>query len=266
MNDLKVSVIMPIFDPEPDLLKKAINSVLKQDRKEFEFIICDDCSADYVKEIIMSFSDDRIKYMRNEKNSGCAFSLNRCIEAASGELLIRQDADDYSLEGRFSALIKAYSDTKLDIISSNIVLFNESGEWGKRNYPEFPQKKDFLFAIPFMHGACALKKSAVEKAGLYPVSEKTARCEDYALFMEMYSQGAKGMNIQRPLYAFGENPAAVKRRRFSDKLKEVSVKAAGFKKLKLYPVGAIYLIKPILVGLIPPKLLAEIKDIVFKRR
>ena len=265
-KEINISVIMPVYDPKPDELERAIRSVLEQDMPDYEFIICDDGSRNNVKELVENFSDPRIKYLRNEQNMGCAYSLNRCIETAQGELLIRQDADDYSLAGRFSALVKCYDDTKADIIATNIILFDESGEWGHRDYPAAPQKKDFLFAVPFMHGACALKKSAVTAAGMYPVSKKTARCEEYALFMTMYSMGARGINLAERLYAFGESTDAVKRRRYRDKLREVSVKAEGFRKLKLYPIGVIYLAKPLLVGLIPAKLLAKIKDKVFGRR
>ena len=265
-----VSVIMPVYNPEPDELHRALTSVLNQSFTDFEFIICDDCSDGYVREIIEGFTDkyghEKIVYIRNKKNMGCAASLNRCIENSSGELLIRQDADDYSLPRRFEKIVEEYEKTKADIVASNIILFDEKGEWGHRDYPLFPQKKDFLFAVPFMHGACGLKKESVIGAGMYPVSEKTARCEEYALFMTMYSLGARGVNIKERLYAFNENQAAVKRRKFSDKIKEVRVKAEGFKKLRLYPIGIIYLAKPIVVGLIPSRLLAWIKDKVFGRR
>lgn len=261
-----ISVIMPVYNPEPSELRRAIESVLSQSPGDFEFVICDDCSDPYVREIIERCNDERIVYLRNDRNGGCAYSLNRCIEAAQGELLIRQDADDYSMPGRFAELISAYKQTGADIVASNILLFDESGEWGHRDYPEQPQKRDFLFAVPFMHGACALRRSSVTAAGGYPVSRDTARCEEYALFMTMYAAGARGFNLQKRLYAFNENQAAVSRRKYSDKIREVKVKAAGFRKLKLYPRGIIYLAKPLAVGLIPPRLLAKIKDRVFGRR
>lgn len=261
-----ISVIMPVYNPEPPELERALRSVLNQSMSDFELVICDDCSKPYVHEIIDRCSDERIVYLRNEKNGGCAYSLNRCIEAARGELLIRQDADDYSLPGRFEVLKSAYERTDADIVATNIILFDESGEWGHRDYPAEVRKRDFLFAVPFMHGACALKRSAVEAAGLYPVSRDTARCEEYALFMTMFAQGARGINLPERLYAFNENRAAIARRRYSDKVREVRVKARGFRELKLYPRGIIYLAKPLAVGLIPPRLLAKIKDKVFRRR
>ena len=261
-----ISVIMPVYNPEPSELERALRSVLSQSMRDFELVICDDCSKPYVHEIIDRCGDERIVYLRNEKNGGCAYSLNRCIEAARGELLIRQDADDYSLPGRFEVLKSAYERTDADIVATNIILFDESGEWGHRDYPAEVRKRDFLFAVPFMHGACALKRSAVEAAGLYPVSRDTARCEEYAMFMTMFAQGAHGINLPERLYAFNENRAAIARRRYSDKVREVRVKARGFRELKLYPRGIIYLAKPLAVGLIPPRLLAKIKDKVFRRR
>ncbi|MBD5383456.1 MAG: glycosyltransferase family 2 protein [Ruminococcaceae bacterium] len=261
-----ISVIMPVYNPEPSELKRALSSVLSQSMGDFELVICDDCSKPYVHEIISECNDERIVYLRNERNGGCAYSLNRCIEAARGELLIRQDADDYSLPERFAVLKDAYERTGADIIATNILLFDESGEWGHRDYPEKVEKRDFLFAVPFMHGACALKKSSVAAAGMYPVSRDTARCEEYALFMTMFASGARGINLPKRLYAFNENRAAISRRRYSDKVREVKVKARGFRELGLYPRGIVYLAKPLIVGLIPPKLLARIKDKVFDRR
>ena len=76
-----------------------------------------------------------------------------------------------------------------------------------------------------MHGACALKKSSVAAAGMYPVSRDTARCEEYALFMTMFASGARGINLPKRLSAFNENRAAIRRRRYSDKVREVKVKA-----------------------------------------
>ncbi len=257
---------MPVYNPVPSELKRALQSVLSQSMSDFELIVCDDCSEPYVHDIVFSCNDGRIVYLRNDKNGGCAYSLNRCIEAAHGELLIRQDADDYSLPGRFAALKSAYERTGADIVATNIVLFDESGEWGHRDYPPEVRKRDFLFAVPFMHGACALRRSAVEAAGMYPVSRDTARCEEYALFMTMFANGARGINLPERLYAFNENRAAIERRRYSDKVREVRVKARGFRELKLYPRGIIYLAKPLAVGLIPPKLLAKIKDKVYDRR
>lgn len=262
---IKASVIMSVYRNNADEIRKSISSVLSQDFGDFEFIICNDGSGDYVKKVIDEFGDNRIVYIENSVNKGLSYSLNKCIEISRSNWLIRQDCDDYSLESRFSETMKLAESGKYHIISSNIRLFDEK-VWGKRGYPEFPSKNDFLFAIPYMHGACTLYKPAVVKAGMYSLEKAASRCEDYALFMKMYSQGSKGTNIQKYLYAFQESEKTIKRRSYHEKIQQVKVKAVGFKQLHLYPKGIIYLVKPLVVGLIPAKMLARIKDKHFDRR
>ncbi len=261
-----VSVIMSIYNNPEEEIRRSVKSVLEQDYADFELVIRNDGSGEYVDKIIESFEDSRIVYHSEKENHGLSYCLNKCIEESRGELLIRQDADDYSVAGRFSAIVKAYREKNCAIISSNILLFDENGVWGKRDYPENPTKEDFLFAIPFMHGACALKRQAVIDAGMYSLEKKAARCEDYALFMKMYSLGYSGYTIKERLYAYQESRRTICRRSYREKIDQVKVKAEGFKQLGLYPKGVIYLAKPLAVGLIPPKLLAKIKDRHYKRR
>ena len=64
----KVSVIMPVHN-EPELyLRTAINSILNQTFKDFEFIIINDASENNAEDVILSYKDERIRYYKNEKN------------------------------------------------------------------------------------------------------------------------------------------------------------------------------------------------------
>ena len=65
----KVSIVMPAYNAEK-YINETIDSILKQSYKDFEFIIINDGSIDRTKEIISSYSDERIVYLENEKNSG----------------------------------------------------------------------------------------------------------------------------------------------------------------------------------------------------
>ena len=68
MNDCPlVTVLMPVYNGEK-YLADAIDSILDQTYKNFEFLIIDDCSTDSSLKIIASFSDDRIRLVKNEKN------------------------------------------------------------------------------------------------------------------------------------------------------------------------------------------------------
>ena len=69
---MKVSVVMPVYNGGK-YLRAAIDSILNQSYTEFEFIIINDCSKDSTEDIIFSYDDSRIVYLKNEKNlGGCA--------------------------------------------------------------------------------------------------------------------------------------------------------------------------------------------------
>ena len=92
MSEL-VSVIMPSYNTER-FIKSTIESVLCQSYGNLELIIVDDCSTDKTDEVVASFTDPRIKYIKNEKNSGAAVSRNRALREAKGKYVAFLDSDD----------------------------------------------------------------------------------------------------------------------------------------------------------------------------
>lgn len=92
MNEL-VSIIMPSYNTEK-FISETINSVLAQTYTNWELIIVDDCSTDNTDDVVASFSDPRIKYLKNEKNSGAAVSRNRALREATGKWIAFLDSDD----------------------------------------------------------------------------------------------------------------------------------------------------------------------------
>lgn len=88
-----VSIIMPSYNTA-GYIKDSINSVIAQTYQNWELIIVDDCSADNTDEVVRSFSDSRIRYIKNEKNSGAAYSRNRALREAKGKWIAFLDSDD----------------------------------------------------------------------------------------------------------------------------------------------------------------------------
>ncbi|MSS59514.1 glycosyltransferase [Erysipelotrichaceae bacterium Oil+RF-744-GAM-WT-6] len=88
-----VSVIMPSYNTAP-YIAKSIESVLRQTYRNLELIIVDDCSTDNTDEVVESFSDPRIHYFHNEKNSGAAVSRNKALREAKGQWIAFLDSDD----------------------------------------------------------------------------------------------------------------------------------------------------------------------------
>ena len=89
-----VSIIMPSYNTA-SFIAESIQSVLAQRYKDWELIIVDDCSPDNTDQVVKPYlSDERIIYLKNEKNSGAAVSRNRALREAKGKWIAFLDSDD----------------------------------------------------------------------------------------------------------------------------------------------------------------------------
>lgn len=93
MKDL-VSIIMPSYNTAK-YISETIESVQSQTYPFWELIIIDDCSTDNTDEVVKSYLlDDRIRYLKNDSNSGAAISRNRALCEARGRWIAFLDSDD----------------------------------------------------------------------------------------------------------------------------------------------------------------------------
>lgn len=93
MNELG-SIIMPSYNTAK-FISETIESVLAQTYPNWELIIVDDCSTDDTDAVVCPYLvDDRIRYIKNEKNSGAAVSRNRALREAKGKWVAFLDSDD----------------------------------------------------------------------------------------------------------------------------------------------------------------------------
>ena len=89
-----VSIIMPSYNTG-SFIKESIDSVIKQSYSNWELIIVDDCSTDNTDQIVHSYrNEQRIRYYKNDKNSGAAVSRNKALQAARGKWIAFLDSDD----------------------------------------------------------------------------------------------------------------------------------------------------------------------------
>ena len=92
---------MPAYNAEK-YIGEAIESILNQTFKDFEFIIIDDCSTDKTWEIIQEYAkkDSRIRAFHNEHNLYISKARNLSIELSQCDILAIMDADDNSMPNR----------------------------------------------------------------------------------------------------------------------------------------------------------------------
>lgn len=259
---MKVSVIMGVYNvKDKKMASDAIISILNQTFRDFELIICDDGSSNDTMAMIRSIVGEtpNIQYLQNSKNHGLAYSLNKCLNVSQGEYIARMDIDDISYPNRLKEQVD-FLDKNLDIalISSWADLF-DSKIWGIRKYVSMPQKKDFLFSTPILHGGMMIRKSVLLNVGSYRVSWYTRRAEDYDLFVRLYASGYKAISFQYPLYQIRENRDSYKRRSYKYRFAECFIRYKSYKQLGLFPQGIPYLLKPLIVGLIPQNILKKLR-------
>lgn len=120
MADL-VSIIMPSFGTAR-FIAESIESVQAQSYKKWELIIVDDCSTDDTDGVVKPFlSDERIKYLKNEKNSGAAVSRNRALREAMGKWIAFLDSDDLWMPEKLEKQIHFMEDNGYHFSYTNYV-------------------------------------------------------------------------------------------------------------------------------------------------
>ena len=94
-----VTVLLPVYNADA-FLSQAISSILSQTWSDFALLIMDDGSTDESLAVARQFSDPRIRLVKNDRNHGLSYTLNRGLDLARGEFVARMDADDISLPER----------------------------------------------------------------------------------------------------------------------------------------------------------------------
>ncbi len=128
MSKVKVSVLMAVFNTPFGLVKRAIDSVIKQDFQDFELLVIDDgSSVELSLDLIRYCSDfeEKVSYIRSQ-NKGQSFAVNRAVHFARGKYITIIDADDEYKPNHLSACMNEM--THADLISSlteTIVSSNE---------------------------------------------------------------------------------------------------------------------------------------------
>lgn len=202
-KSIKVSICIPIYNAEK-YIKKCIDSILIQTYKNIEILIVDNCSTDNSPQIISQYVDQRIKYIRNEKNLGACGNWNRCIESSTGELIAIYHADDEYLPEIVEKQVNILQENnEIGAVFCEAVLIDSASiEIGNFLIPkQLRNKKIIAFEEIFYHmilnnsnpllcPSAMIRKSAYEKSGHYD-------CNTYkwVFDIDMYLRIAQKMKI-----------------------------------------------------------------------
>ncbi len=196
----EITVLMSVYNGER-FLKEAIESILHQTYKNFEFLIINDCSNDFSRNIILSYNDPRIRLIDNEQNIGLTRSLNKGIMLARGKYIARMDADDLSMPDRLEkefAFMKANPDYA--VVGTFLKVINENSDvkYTIEKPIEYTQILEFLKKDSCIaHGSAMIRKICLFDVGLY--DESFEKAQDYDLWLRI-SERYKIYNISEYLY------------------------------------------------------------------
>lgn len=252
-----ISVIMGVYNSSEGL-SRCLDSIFRQTYKDFEIVICDDNSSDDTIEIIEKYAkqNDNITLLKNKKNMGLAYSLNRCLKVSKGRYIARLDSDDICLPTRFEKQVEFLGKNKqFDLVGSSAILYDETGDKAIRVLPKEPEKLDLVKIVPFIHPTVMLRKETYDALNGYIVSKRTRRGQDADLWYRFYAQGFKGYNIEEPLIKYHESLNDYNKRSFKVYWYGMQTRFIGYKKMNLPVKYYIYVLKPLLSAIIPHKLM-----------
>ncbi len=128
MEKTTLSILMPVYNGEK-FLNEAINSILNQTLKDFNFVIVNDASKDNSLKLIKEYTDKRIKLIKNKRNLGFIGSLNEGLKHIKTKYIACMNQDDIShpkrLEKEFNFLEKH---PKIFLVGTSAIYIDENGK------------------------------------------------------------------------------------------------------------------------------------------
>lgn len=208
----RLSVLMAVFNEE-EFLPRCIDSILNQTFQDFELVVIDDNSTDGSGDIILTYTDRRIKYFKNNQNLGLAKCLNIGLKKCSGQFLARIDADDYALPHRFERQVEFLTRyPEVCLVGSSYLVENDKNELDiRRQVTGYCRLKSKLFfGNNICHPSIMVNLSMIKK-GDFRYEETFRYGQDYDLWVRLLLKGYVLDNIKDPLIVYskqvpGSNP------------------------------------------------------------
>ncbi len=198
-----ISVIMPVYNPRPDLLRAAIESVRGQLYGNWELCIADDCSSEgHVSEILSQYEamDPRIKVAARDTNGHISAASNTALTLATGEWVSCLDHDDALAEQALALVAIALGDhPEAGIIYSDEDKLDSAGI---RRDPYFKPEFDPLLLIGqnYINHLCLFRRDLVIDVGGYREGYEGSQDWDLALRVSELLTPERVVHIPHVLY------------------------------------------------------------------
>jgi GT2 family glycosyltransferase/predicted nucleic acid-binding Zn-ribbon protein len=204
-----ISIVMPVFNTEPDELSAAINSVIVQSYSDWELCIADDGSTrPEVRSILSEFASrcERIKVVYSEERGGIAAALNAALRLASGEYVAFLDHDDTLSPHALAYVIEAIDQrSRPDLIYSDE---DKLDEHGARYQPFFKPdwSPDLILSTNYVCHLLVMRKELMDKVGEF--CPETDGSQDYDYILRASHEARQIVHIPRVLYHWRAGPSS----------------------------------------------------------
>jgi len=209
-----VSVVMSVFNGER-FLQEAVESILHQSFREFEFIIIDDGSTDDSASILDSYQtyDARVK-VHHKEHSGLIESLNQSCGLAQCKYIARMDADDIASKDRLNRQV-AFMDAhpEIGVLGGAVEWIDASGNsLGTHRYPAEDRqiKATLLEGCALWHPTVVFRREAFILAGGY--RSVAVDAEDYDLWLRIADR-CQLANLEAVVLKYRIHPSQVSMRK-----------------------------------------------------
>lgn len=198
----ELTVIMSVHNGAR-FLAAAIDSILQQTYRNFEFIIVDDHSDDDTPSIIDAFEDARVKRIRTPRNMGLTYCLNLALSQCSTTFVARQDADDISHPERLARQLSFLrTKSKVAVVGSQSSIIDDQTRSIRPLFaPEDPGSQ-ITDVNPLIHGSVMFRRAVIEEVGSYDNFFRF--CQDHELWLRV-SKSYELANLPDTLYCNREH-------------------------------------------------------------
>ena len=204
----EVSIVLPTYNGASKDLKKSIDSCLAQSFKDLELIIVDDCSSDQTPELIRSYTDPRIKYIRNERNLRLPKSLNIGFKASRGRYLTWTSDDNFYLPEAIEKLLAILKSRQAYFVYADYFAFH-NGDISTSERINLLEPDELIWLNCVM-GCFLYSRKVYEEVGDY--SEDMELIEDYDYWIRV-SRKFQLHHLREPLYYYQYHEKSLTRQR-----------------------------------------------------
>lgn len=259
MKKTKVSVLMCEYNTPLEYLEKSIESILGQTFKDFEFLIIDDGTKNDMKSLEEKFSDRRIKIIKNDRNRGLVYSLNRGLKEAKGDYIVRMDTDDIALPTRIEKIYNYITEhNEYSVVGSKAIEFSDIKTNNIIGFSGEIEKHRLMCAEAPLHPTVILNKKDVLEVGGYP---NYNRCEDFALWCEILLACKRIYILNEPLLKYRVNDEDYnKKRKLKMRKDELKARKFYYKKMNANFYEKLYIFRSVLASILPFWIVRKIRS------